>query len=274
VYIWDPATGNELRRWLACSGSVYNVAFSPDGNTLASGGETTTRNADAKSTEECTVAVWDPKTGRKLRECFIGRACHGVAFSPDGKLLAAAFDDRHDKSWIGLYDPAAGKELARIRAYAAFIAFAPDGKTLAVRKGDMVQFRSVPDLKPTGSVPTAYDSGADALAFSPDGKSLAVCDSSRIRLWDLTTKKEKSDLPGHQREIVSLTIPHDGKTVITAGSWDGTARRWDIATGKQLQVFQGKHDDLHGTLVWSASLSPDGKKLALAHAGAAGVTLL
>jgi WD40 repeat protein len=73
---------------------------------------------------------------------------------------------------------------------------------------------------------------------------------------------------------VSLTIPHDGKTVITAGSWDGTARRWDIATGKQLQVFQGKHDDLHGTLVWSASLSPDGKKLALAHAGAAGVTLL
>src|SRR5262245_40569993 len=95
-----------------------------------------------------------------------------------------------------------------------------------------------------------------ALAFSPDGKTLASSGSDlRIRLWGITTGKERRQLLGHQGPIHSLTFSLDGKTLISrsdnSGSFfatDGTVRLWEPAAGKErkrLSAVEGGGFTLH-----------------------------
>ena len=99
--------------------SVYSVAFSRDGKTLASG------------SDDNTVKLWDAATGQELRTLG-GHSSFvlSVAFSPDGKTLASGSDDNTVKLW----DAATGQELRTLGGHSSFVlsvAFSPDGKTLA-----------------------------------------------------------------------------------------------------------------------------------------------
>ena len=120
--------------------SVYSVAFSRDGKTLASG------------SDDNTVKLWDAATGQELRTLG-GHSSFvlSVAFSPDGKTLASGSDDncgtrsaatakqlgRQAALWrsvVKLWDAATGQELRTLGGHSSFVlsvAFSPDGKTLA-----------------------------------------------------------------------------------------------------------------------------------------------
>ena len=86
--IWDSATGEELFALEGHAGVVRDVAFSPDGQRLASG------------SIDQTVRIWDSATGRELFT-LKGRAgpVDGVAFSPDGQRLASANGDGSIHLW-------------------------------------------------------------------------------------------------------------------------------------------------------------------------------
>ena len=101
------------------AGWVMSVAFSPDGQRLASG------------SGDQTVKIWDSATGKELFS-LKGHAgqVRSVAFSPDGQRLASASEDQTVKIW----DSATGKELFALKGHAGWVwsvAFSPDGQRLA-----------------------------------------------------------------------------------------------------------------------------------------------
>src|SRR5262249_16726057 len=96
--------------------------------------------------------------------------------------------------------------------------------------------------------------------FSPDGKTLAAVDwFQTVRLWDVTSGKEKL-LPGtHHYPVGSLAASPDGR-LLASGSFDGTGRLWDLRTANQVRC-------LSASRAWedvSAAFAPDGKSFATA----------
>src|SRR5262249_36680746 len=119
-----------------------------------------------------------------------------AAFSPDGKLLAAA---AQGAAVVSLFDAATGQKRGPVRGpgrdVAAF-AFSPDGKQLALASGNEVRLYEVATGKEALAFPRL--DGVVCLAFSPDGKLLAAGGSDRsVRAWEAATGREAVGLRGH-----------------------------------------------------------------------------
>jgi len=174
VRIWSARTGKETAG-LKGSGAV---AFSPDGKELAA--ETGGLNG--------TVALYDLKSLEPTRTLsgHKDRIC-GIAYSPDGKLLASGSEDMTVRLW----EPKTGKCLqvlnASDRIYA--VAFSRDGKLVAAGGWEAPEC-SVRVWKVEDGSELAHFSGhsgwVGSLAFSADGKKLyAGNQNSTILVWDL-----------------------------------------------------------------------------------------
>ena len=162
LLLWDVAThrpiGNPLGNLPL--GWVPSVAFSPDGKTLASGGN-------------FGVWLWDVATHRKIGSPLGDGWAGSVAFSPDGKTLAIS------GYGVRLWDVATrqpiGKPLTGITGLVNSVAFSPDGKTLASGSADgTVRLWDVATRQQIGNPLTSDAGPAYSLAFSQDGKTLAV----------------------------------------------------------------------------------------------------
>lgn len=279
VRVWD-ATRHPQAEHITTADN-FSIAFSPDGQTLVSGGP--------------AVAVWDIVSGKRLKTILVSgilRKDTTVAFAPDGKTIAACSLDGvihllNAKDWsetgslamssnhvfslifspdggqlvraqgnaVQVYDIRSRTERFCLRVetnHVHTLAFTPDGQTLIT--GDKpVKFWDVA----TGLEKARYPIAAIRLAISLDGKKLAVANGNySITLYDLATMHEVFRLKGHKDEIFGMTFSPDSRTLATA-SWDGTVKLWHVATGEPLLTFKSGSG-----MCWSVAFAPNNQTLA------------
>ncbi len=247
--LYDVQSEQELRRLKGPTTITPNVAFSPNGRTLAVALDT-------------AVELQDVATGRPSRR-FEGQEQYAitVAFAPDGRLLLTT-----DVAGIlRTRDVATGAEVCRaelgeggVRA----LALSPDGKAVAfATSGPAIRLRDVA----TGRAlvpPGGHEQEVMAVAFSPNGSVLATAAlgmGESVRLWDSDKCQPLAACEGPW--ISRLVFPRDGRSVF-AGRGGPTIRMRDAGTGRELRCFvAGEADATDRTRVEEFALLPGGKAL-------------
>ena len=242
--LWDVETGKELRRFMhgKTSYGIESLAFSRDGKMLVTGAH------DAR------VRLFDVESGKELRtfpndgRSRMSGGC--VAFSPDGKTVAAARES------LRLYDVTTGEERLRIDRRASHLQFTDGGKTLTCAvAGTIARWDAITGKSMT---PEGGDSIVEQILVTADGSRVITRgQNGDAHIWDGANGK-------HLREF-RATYPHgmamslDGRYLVWSVTdekvkftdprspdtiYDGNRLRlYDIAANKPVDRFPGFKGD-------------------------------
>jgi WD40 repeat protein len=220
LQVWDLKTRTQ-RLAVAESHTAYvrAAAYSPDGTLVATG------SADG------TVRLWDATTGKQVRHLvYSPRPMNlmSLAFSPDGKLVAAA----------GNYS---GEPVRTVGAV----------KIWHVASGELAREIRLPEC-------------GLSLAFSPDGARLAVslslmafeknADAPPVSLFDVKSGKELVQFKGPALSVIAMAFAAGGKQLVTVSQHEAL-RVWDASSGKEIRSSQLPNPS-------AAALTADGRYLA------------
>jgi WD40 repeat protein len=290
-YFNELAKGDQLKTVPAHSNMASAMAFTPDGQTIATAGF------------DGLVKFWEYPAMRLVSEISLpGERFVSLSFRSDGQLLAATTETLHAYVWqvnsrqlvaklTGRWNYAAfarsGPNLALcggrvwgdgqgplkiwdserkqdVRTWAeagSRVDWAPDGKRLF--SGPLKDGIAYFDLE-TGGTSQVYNAERRVLsiACSPDGKILAVSTVGTlnptfdIRLWEIQSGKLIAELRGHTGNVWKICFSPDGRLLASA-STDQSIRIWEVETGRLFSILRG-----HGDEVWSLAFTPDGRNLA------------
>ncbi len=287
----NPALGTTLYTYRGHSQPVASVAWSPDGQRIASGstdstvqiwdatdgsnvltyqGHSNTAVSVAWSPDskhiasgsyDKTVQVWDATDGTNIYT-YKGHSDNvwSVAWSPDGKRIASGSKDKTVQVW----DAADGSHVYTYKGHSDqvySVIWSPDGKRIASGSQDStVQVWNAADGSNAYTYTGLSNDAVNSVAWSPDGKHIASASSDKtVQIWNTTGgNKAYTSYKGHSDIVDSVTWSPDSKH-IASGSNDKTVQVWNTTDGHNVYTYKG-----HLDTVWQVTWSPDGKRIASA----------
>jgi WD40 repeat protein len=222
VGIWNLSDQTRIAaRPFASPAHTNAVAFSPDGQTVATGG------ADGN------VRLWDAATQQEIGPPMSSDAkpVAAVAFSPDGTLVAAGSADGNVQLWDTATQQEAGTALVAGGAEVSALAFSPDGKLLATSGQDgAVRLWDVAAASQVGTTMATGDA-VSALAFGTGGTTLASAESDgATELWNVTTQTQTGAALTVQGSAgVTALAFSPAADALATGNGNGSIQLWNPA---------------------------------------------
>lgn len=270
VRIWNTEKSSNTRVLRSHKGDVYSVSISKDERVVASAGfdgrvvisnlsdgemvktfsdfegwcQAVVFSPDSKrfavSTTDGKISIWEIESGKNLQTFDAKREHYTLAWSSDGKYLAAG------RGYISIWDVLTGQQVKTLKGHNSSVysvTFSPDSKLLASASHDgtakiwnINSGESIQTVEPRGFrriwkdrvITDPYSVPITAVAFSADGKYLATGSSGRIiNLWDVSTGKSIRTMQGHTMTVTDLKFSPDGK-YLASSSLDRTIRLWNL----------------------------------------------
>ncbi len=230
ITVWDIESGQMVRRWSGHRDTIYALALSPDGQTLASG------SYDQK------IKLWDVADGKE-RKTLSGHngAVFGLAFRPDGKLLASASADRTVKLW----DVATGERrdtLSQPLKEQVAVAWSEDGRRLAAAGADnrIRVWQVSPEARETTNplIVARFAHEQPILRLAWNGPVLlSGAQDGSVKLWDAADITQRATLERQPDWPTALTFAGD---LLVVGRGDGSVGFYQ-RDGKPVEAVKGAH---------------------------------
>jgi WD40 repeat protein/transposase-like protein len=250
VRVWDWAGNRPVAPPLVHRAGVSSVAFSPDGNTVASG------------SSDGILHIWNWAVGTEL--CALedhSDWVSAVAWSGDGSRLVSASADRTIRVW----DIGGRRQFSCHRGHDGDVfcaSFSPDGRRIVsgsedgtVRIWDAASRAKLARLRGhTGII--------DEVVFSRDGRKIvSTARDSTVRLWDACTGDQLNCLRGHTSFLYCVGISPDGTRLAFLRPGGDAISVWDSNQGAELFALQGLDLESHSLHVNYLEYSPDGERI-------------
>ena len=261
IRLWDVVSGKSLGTLEGHTGIVWSVAFSPEGEMLAS------------VSSDGTAKIWDWRNGTLLKSLEFPNQVVTVGFSPDGQSLAVGGVDEAQNQLrnaaIWTFSVPAWEPFLKFPEYwnIGAMAYTPDGRLL-IGGGTSRNVQVWRTSDGTSIFTLNHAHQVSDVAISPDGSTAATatcgftvgteCTEGSVWVWNLATGRLVTRLSDFPNIVENVAFSADGLSLIAA-SRDGTVRVYAIYGPSDYQsIFEAAPPGGNGVL----ALSPDGRLLA------------
>jgi WD40 repeat protein len=259
VRIWQRSNGKLLKTIERAHDDSIHLTFSPDGKWIATTGE------------DRSIKIWDVRSIMAAPESNLNlldrseillktirgqlSETRGLAFSPDGRLLAVAGINKTLSLWK--MDFLLKQSIKTSKFKTLKVAISPNGQIIASSGADTLIRLWNREGKKQQTL-AGHQGWVYGLSFSSDNQWLASADEDgRIKIWQTATGELHKQMK-HDKGVFDLNLSPNGRWLASIG-YDNKLRVWNTQTGEQVKFFEVNSNS---PWIWGTSFSPDGQILA------------